>query len=121
MNIPTGIAWLDTLLVAAATVAALAVLFKPVRGAVRFLHNIATFLEDWFGEPGRPGVPARCGVMERLGRVEDRTMELVTNGGSSMKDALTRVDNRMDAFDSRLLILETKNSDRIIEMREARE
>lgn len=50
--------------VAVATMLALAV--KAFRGVRRVSH----FLDDWFGEESRPGVPARPGVMERLDSVE---------------------------------------------------
>jgi hypothetical protein len=29
--------------------------------------------EDWYGEPGRPGVPPRLGVMERVAVIEETT------------------------------------------------
>lgn len=31
---------------------------------------VRDFLTDWRGQPERPGVPARCGVMERLERID---------------------------------------------------
>lgn len=44
--------------------------------------KVSGFLRDWHGEPERPGVPARAGVMERLERTE-----------LSITDVSVRVDN----------------------------
>lgn len=55
--------------------------------------------DDWKGEPARPGVRGRLGVMERLDRIEK---ELQPNGGSSMRDAVNRVETNQGALDQRL-------------------
>ena len=47
------------------------------------------FRRDWEGEPGGPGRDAVPGVMERLNRLDG---ELSNNGGSSMKDAIDRIE-----------------------------
>lgn len=51
---------------------------------------LGLFLRDWSGEPARPGVLARLGVMERLDRLEHKVgdvhYELHRNGGGSTKD-----------------------------------
>jgi hypothetical protein len=61
-----------------------------------FLRRIGYFLEDWNGEPPRPGVPARPGVLEQLAGVQSEqarvSKELQTNGGSSIKDAVKRTE-----------------------------
>lgn len=48
--------------------------------------------DDWKGEPDRPGVRGRPGVMERLDRIE---RELHPNGGSSLRDAVNRVEAKL--------------------------
>lgn len=61
------------------------------------------FMEDWHGSPARPGVASRPGVMERLshqdvalGEIRDRVVavegEMRTNGGSSLRDAVNRIE-----------------------------
>lgn len=61
----------------------------------RFRH----FLDDWFGEEGRPGVDPRPGAMERFKSIEDRletvegdTKQLQRNGGSHLRDAIDRLE-----------------------------
>lgn len=74
----------------------------------RFLRRIVNFLNDWGGEPARPGHEAKPGAMERLtsvetavqsnthqvtaisGRVKLVEAELKPNGGSSFRDRVER-------------------------------
>lgn len=68
-------------------------------------RRVSDFLDDWNGEPARPGFAGRPGVPERLATVE-ATMtataaevatiraEVTPNGGGSMKDAVGRIDAR---------------------------
>lgn len=79
------------------------------------LRRLGHLIDDLAGEPERPGSPRRPGVMERLQEVEDRTGELVRNSGTTMKDALDRLetrsarhDGRMEALDQRLHRIETR-------------
>lgn len=76
-----------------------------VRWAWHQVDALDSLLDDWHGEPARPGVPARLGVMERLDRIE-RTVNSAAfnsrpNHGSSaydehtrlLKEILERIDN----------------------------
>jgi len=72
--------------------AAIAVFVRGTRWAVGILRKITEFLEDWRGEPARPGYAKRPGVMERLVNLEHATRELKPNAGSSMKDQITRIE-----------------------------
>lgn len=47
------------------------------------------FMVDWAGEPARPGRDRVPGVMERLNDIDG---ELKNNGGSSVKDAVDRIE-----------------------------
>lgn len=64
-------------------------------------RQVADFLEDWGGEPGRPGVPPRPGVMQRLEVLESGMgtirAEVTPNGGGSLKDMVRRIDQRTSA------------------------
>jgi hypothetical protein len=50
------------------------------------------FRRDWEGESGGPGRDPVPSVMERLNRLDG---ELSHNGGSSMKDAIDRIEKRL--------------------------
>jgi hypothetical protein len=98
----TGVAALDTAAVWALAVTAVvglgAVLWRVARRLRELARRVEDFIDDWVGVPGRPGVEQRPGVMERLDRIE-RTVGIVAhevrpNGGSSMRDAVDRVDSR---------------------------
>ncbi|MCG5220255.1 hypothetical protein [Streptosporangium sp. KLBMP 9127] len=68
---------------------------KILRGMKRF----GDFVDDWQGEPARRGVPARLGVMERLERIE---AQLKPNGGTSLRDAVNRVEKTTARLDEHL-------------------
>jgi hypothetical protein len=70
--------------------------WRLVRGIWRLVRGVIDFLDDWVGEVARPGVPPRAGVMERLGKIEH---EVVANNGTSLKDAVHRIEDRMDRLE----------------------
>ena len=84
---------IENILVAGAIVSALitvhfaiAPFFKKIRSMMIWLEK---FRRDWEGEPGGPGRDCVPGVMERLNRLDG---ELSNNGGSSVKDAIERIE-----------------------------
>lgn len=101
---PTGIAALDAFLVWA-TVATVIIslgtgLWRFVRAAVRIGRRVNVFFDDWYGQEGRPGVPARPGVLERVQGIEDRMQgvhhELQPNSGASLRDAVDLANCRLE-------------------------
>lgn len=96
----------------AAVITALFVVTRFVLAAIRGGRKLGHFFDDWFGEDARPGQDVRPGVPERLARVESnlacmsdqvtRTAARVErveaqvhpNGGSSMRDAVARIEKR---------------------------
>ncbi|MEI3845307.1 MULTISPECIES: hypothetical protein [unclassified Microbacterium] len=78
-----------------------------------FVLKLVHFIDDVAGEPARPGVDARPGLMERLQAVEDKQddltaavkvvqHEVTTNHGSSLKDSTKRLEGRVDAIEGKL-------------------
>ncbi|GIH69430.1 hypothetical protein Mth01_16830 [Sphaerimonospora thailandensis] len=71
------------------------------RRAWRMLGQTEEFLGDWRGTPARDGVEARPGVMARLAALEESQAviehEVVTNDGSSLKDAVKRIETKLTA------------------------
>lgn len=96
----TGVVAVDALVIwsvaAAAVAAALGLLWRMTRGVRRIVLRVDEFVDDWHGVPGRPGVPERPGVMARLDGIEERLgrveHELHPNSGSSLRDAVDRVE-----------------------------
>ena len=98
----TGVSAVDAAVVWAAAAAGLtgvlAGVWRLVRAVRRVLHRVEEIVDDWQGVPGRAGVPARPGVMQRLDGLERAVVaiadEMRPNSGSSLRDALDRVDRR---------------------------
>lgn len=63
------------------------------------------FMRDWRGEPAQPGRDAVPGVMERLNKLDG---ELSNNHGSSLKDAVDRIEGKLDTMDDRISRVEKK-------------
>lgn len=104
MSDSTGVPAVDAVVTwsvaGAAVVGLIAMVWRAVRGIARSLDHL---LDDWNGQPGRPGVPARPGVVARIARIEDHQLaqgarlaaiehELHPNSGSSLRDAVDRVE-----------------------------
>ena len=62
---------------------------KRIRSMMEWLER---FRRDWEGEPGGPGRDSVPGVMERLNRLDG---ELSNNGGTSVKDAIDRIEKAL--------------------------
>ena len=87
---------LNYILVAGATASALVSVSFVIAPFLRKTRSMMTWLEkfrrDWEGEPGGPGRDPVPGVMERLNRLDG---ELSNNGGSSLKDAIERIEKTL--------------------------
>ena len=92
--------WAAFIVVLAAAIGVLWKLFSPlVKKTKHLLDSLSRFTVDWFGEEASPGRDAVPGVMERLNNIDG---ELKHNGGSTMKDAIKRIENKLKAIDARL-------------------
>ena len=65
----------------------------------KVLHSLDSFMLDWTGAEARPGRDAVPGVMERLNKIDG---ELKHNGGSTMKDAVKRIEQKIDRIEDRI-------------------
>ncbi|MBX6383771.1 MAG: hypothetical protein IRZ07_12480 [Microbispora sp.] len=97
---------------AAALITALVVTWRFAVAVLAAGRRLVHFLDDWFGEAPRPGVPGRPGFPDRLGKVETAVKglreeigeireqvaeivhELHPNAGSSLRDAVNRIEAR---------------------------
>jgi hypothetical protein len=99
----TGVAAVDTAAIWATAVAAVAGVcalgWRILRRARHVVRRVEEFIDDWQGVEARAGVEGRAGVMARLAQIEHRVDAVVhevrPNNGSSLRDAVDRVDRRM--------------------------
>jgi len=81
------------------------------RWAWRIARRVTHFLDDYFGQPARDGMPAKPGVMARLASVEQLVAQVVAetqpNHGQSLRDvvhhtaeAVTELRQRIEELDS---------------------
>ncbi|MFM9796511.1 hypothetical protein [Streptomyces turgidiscabies] len=67
----TGVGPVDSVVAWSVAIVALgglgALLWRVLRAVLRIADRVDEAWEDWAGSDGRPGVPARPGVMTRLG------------------------------------------------------
>jgi hypothetical protein len=98
--------WADNWQTVAAVAGGVAAVWAFLARVVPVLRRIGHLVDDLVGEPERPGHDARPGVMERLKELDQRTAELRHNGGGSIKDAVHRIDSRVEGIDRRLAVVE---------------
>lgn len=99
----TGIPALDAALVWGGAISVLGgvgtVLWRVVRAALHLASRTGQFFDDWYGEEQRAGVPARPGVMQRLGDLEQGLEqvkhEVRPNSGGSLRDAVDLANWRL--------------------------
>lgn len=75
-------------------------LIKPLTTRIKkMVEFLELFTRDWFGETAAPGRDAVPGVMDRLNKIDG---ELKHNGGSTMKDAVKRIEEKLNRIDERI-------------------
>lgn len=96
-NLIHGLLWVGGVLGAVLTIKEFVI---PTFHAINnFFLTVNDFFRDWSGEPARPGRDAVPGVMERLNQIDGT---LKNNGGSSLRDAVDRIEAHVKGIDSRL-------------------
>jgi hypothetical protein len=75
------------------------VIFPIMKSAKKIIDQVDDFMEDWKGTETREGRIGTPGVMSRLNKIDG---ELSHNGGSSIKDAVDRIEKKIKEIDDRL-------------------
>ena len=95
----------EFLMMLAATVAAVTVVGVGVHKATVLTKRFIHFLDDYFGEEERPGFQGRPGMQERMRIIEQElrhiSYEMKPNSGTSIKDAINRIEKRLEALEQR--------------------
>ena len=93
----------EFLIMLAATVTAIGVIGVGLHKATKLVKRFIHFLDDYFGEEERPGFEGRPGMQERLKFMEEEiaciSFEMRPNHGTSIKDAISRIENRLDKLE----------------------
>lgn len=109
----TGSPTADGLLAAAAVVTAVGVLWRSTRPARRLAKALRLFVEDWNGEPARPGRTATHPIPERLSRIELQLVDLpqLTVGMEQLHTQARATAARVVSVDERLGLLDRRVTD----------
>jgi len=102
----------------AALVTAITVLSVGIVKITKFFKKAVHFFDDFLGENARPGVPQRPGMSERISnmescinkvnqrlntiehKVQSIDKELQPNSGASLRDAVVRIEKRLEHVES---------------------
>lgn len=88
-------------------------IFVSLKWVIPLGRKVSHFIDDVAGEPERPGVPARPGLMERVTSIEQTQTkhgqtidtvrhELFPNSGKSMRDQTNRMEQKLDRDNERI-------------------
>lgn len=108
---------IELIIMAAAAITAVTVLIIGIKKTATFIKKIVHFFDDFIGEEERPGHPARPGFSSRIDKIESCTervnerlntidykienieKELQPNSGTSLRDAIIRIESRVDSLE----------------------
>ncbi|GAA2948038.1 hypothetical protein ACFPN0_15370 [Kitasatospora cinereorecta] len=95
-DLDTFLAWGGAFMLISAVVG---LLWRLIRAACHTAARMNQFMDDWYGEPARPGMEERPGLMQRVMVIEGRLMrvehELYPNSGGSLRDAVDQANRRL--------------------------
>jgi len=100
MNTNELITWATVVMSAGGAVGVVWGVIRPlVKSTKKLVSSLSRFTDDWFGEEAAPGRDKVPGVMERLNNIDG---ELKHNGGSTMKDAIKRIEVKLASMETRI-------------------
>lgn len=96
----TIMAWAGVIIAVGGAIGVIYKLVSPiVNKTKKLMEALDLFTKDWFGDEGDDLHPRKPGMLERMSKVE---AELKHNGGSSIKDAVKRIETKVKEIDTRL-------------------
>ncbi|GIH70355.1 hypothetical protein [Sphaerimonospora thailandensis] len=98
----TGIPAVDVFMIIGIVGGALTLVWKGLRFGMRIYRRIEKFLDDWQGEPARPGVEARPGFPERIAALEAESAEVKRIVSNGLSHTVADIQERMTRFEERL-------------------
>ena len=101
LSILTSIAVITSCVIAVLS----AVVFPMARKMKKFSSGWDDFMRDWKGEESEPGRDKAPGVMERLNDIDG---EFKKNSGSTLKDAVARIESKLDEGEQRMTRIEDR-------------
>ena len=94
---------LETIGVATAILGLIVLVGRVFFPIIRNLKDLSNWLDgfrrDWEGEDALPGRDRTPGVMERLNKLDG---ELSNNGGTSLKDAVCRIEATLSVIEKKM-------------------
>jgi hypothetical protein len=94
----------QALIAIAASITAITVIAIGLRKFFGFIKKVVHFFDDWIGTEDSPGMLTRLNNIEQ--DVSEIKKEVTYNSGTSLKDAVRRIEGHQDGNHKRLLLIE---------------
>lgn len=94
----------QTLMAIAASITAITVIAIGLKKALVFIKKAVHFFDDWIGSEDNPGMLERLENIEK--DISEIKKEVTYNSGTSLKDAVRRIEGHQDGNHKRLLAIE---------------
>lgn len=101
----TGIPVVDVFVIAgtiAGGLGLLGIVRRAVRWMLRTIKRVQNFLDDWNGEPARPGVEARPGFPDRLAALEVEVAAVKRIVSNGLSGNIADIQARVSRLEERL-------------------
>lgn len=98
----TGIPAVDVFVIITIVASALVLIVRGLKWVMRIYRRISKFLDDWNGEPARPGVEARPGFPDRIAALEAEVAGVKATVTNGLSHNVADIQKRMTRFEQRL-------------------